>query len=80
MSNTNLTPENNALSELSVYLDAWQKESALCPADFKEAADWIDSYIKAHPITDQNANVYLLTMATAAYHAGKQAAEREGNQ
>lgn len=58
MANENLTPESNALFELSVYLKAWQRETGYNKADFEEAADWIDNYFKEHPITDQNANIY----------------------
>ena len=72
MANDKLTPESAAAFELSVYLKAWQKETGYSEDDFKEAADWIDDYFKAHPITDQNANIYMLTMTAAAYHAGKE--------
>lgn len=77
MRNNNLTPESQAAFELSVYLKAWQRETGYSAEDFKEAADWIDNYFKAHPITEQNSNVYLLTMAAAAYHEGK---EREAQE
>lgn len=72
MANINLTPESGAAFELSIYLKAWQKETGYNKDKFKEAADWIDEYFKLHPITDQNANIYMLTMVSAAYHAGKE--------
>lgn len=72
MANNNLTSESQAAFELSVYLKAWQRETGYSAEDFKEAADWIDNYFKAHPITEQNANIYMLTMTAAAYHAGKE--------
>ena len=72
MANNNLTPESQAAFELSVYLKAWYKETGYSNEDFKEAADWMDNYFKEHPTTDQNANIYMLTMTAAAYHAGKE--------
>ena len=72
MANNNLTPESQAAFELSVYLKAWYKETGYSSEDFKEAADWIDNYFMAHPITEQNANIYMLTMTAAAYHEGKE--------
>ena len=77
MANNNLTPESQAAYELSVYLKAWQRETVYSAEDFKEAADWIDDYFKAHPITEQNENIYLLTMAAAAYHEGKERGAQE---
>lgn len=81
MANNNLTPESQAAFELSVYLCAylkeWQRETGYSAEDFKEAVDWIDNYFKAHPITEQNENIYLLTMAAAAYHEGKERGAQE---
>ena len=73
----NLTPESQVAFELSVYLKAWQRETGYSADDFKEAADWIGDYVKAHPITDQNENIYMLTMTAAAYHAGKERGKAE---
>ena len=72
MTEVKLTPESETACELSVYLKAWQRETGYNKADFEEAADWIDNYFKEHPITDHNANIYMLTMTAAAYHAGKE--------
>ena len=73
----NLTPDSQAAFKLSVYLRAWQRETGYSADDFKEAADWIGDYVKAHPITDQNENIYMLTMTAAAYHAGKERGKAE---
>lgn len=78
MANDKLTPESAAAFELSVYLKAWQRETGYNKADFEEAADWMDGYFREHPITDQNANIYMLTMTAAAYHAGKERGQ-QGN-
>lgn len=77
MDNNNLTPESNTFFELSLYLKAWQKETGFTAADFKEAADWISDYFKEHPITNQNANIYMLVMTSAAYYAGKERGQQE---
>lgn len=61
------------------FLEAYHKETELTGSDLKEAADWISEYFKAHPIRGQNANIYLLTMATAAYHDGKKKGAQVSN-
>ena len=77
MADINLTPESETAFELSVYLKAWQKETGYSAEDFKEVADWMDDYFKTHPITDQNEDIYLLTMTAAAYHEGKEKGAQE---
>lgn len=72
MDNKSLTSD-----ELSAYLKAWQRETGYSADDFKEAADWIDNYLKEHPITEQNEKIYMLTMAAAAYHSGKERRKAE---
>lgn len=59
------------------FLKAYHKETGLTGSDLKEATNWISEYFKTHPITGQNANIYLLTMAAAAYHEGKERGAQE---
>lgn len=43
--------------------------------DITEGLDFVTDYMRNNPLTDDNRSQYILMMAVAAYHAGKNAAK-----
>jgi hypothetical protein len=43
--------------------------------DITEGLDFVTDYMRNNPLTDDNRSQYIVMMAVAAYHAGKNAAK-----
>lgn len=43
--------------------------------DITEGLDFVTDYMRNNPLTDGNRSQYIVMMAVAAYHAGKNAAK-----
>ena len=43
--------------------------------DITEGLDFVTDYMRNNPLTDDNRSQYIVMMAVAAYHAGKNSAK-----